>query len=609
MNVYRGAGKSPRSSLDVTSVLAELSRLLRGSHFYAATDPRLHELFQRCYRALRAELDRAGPLAVAVQAGSIELGAAPLGNGLLDELARELESRGLCHVCFDPELDVEAFAAFVQVMTSAPSELEKSGGVESILHELTGGAILTSAAEPKVPAVAAAACDAATDEAARPVAGSGDATILDDAAAPALEVDAADADLGHEDQADLETDSLEVDTLEVDGFEPDLEAVENEAPEEADATGSSGDETSASRADPASTGPAPELEPSARPTIGFAPEEDSAFALLVREFDDCEENALYARLADRILELADRFAEQGRPDEAYRACVTFYAHASDDRKRNAHHRTTAQLVLERMLCGRHLGEVLRRCCDPAPDVSVQATQVLLRAGRSVIPGLLRAIHLEADPDRQEQLTGILLTLAENATDALFEAMEDADPKVARTAVRLSGETQNPQVVERLHGLLGRAALREEAARALARIGDPQALQVLVRSIDGGDADLARIAALALAATGQARVAPALLRALRRASRNDDASLGAELCRALGRLGHPEAAPELAALLKRRGFFQRGRPREVKAAAIAALTRLPGDVAYGALAQAARGRDARLRRMAQDALDRRAKAET
>jgi hypothetical protein len=96
-----------------------------------------------------------------------------------------------------------------------------------------------------------------------------------------------------------------------------------------------------------------------------------------------------------------------------------------------------------------------------------------------------------------------------------------------------------------------------------------------------------------------------VRSLRRALDKGRFDLARERIRALGRLGHADAAPELAELLRQRSLLQRGRLREVQAAAVAALAKLPGDVAYGALAQAAHGRDARIRRVAQDALDRRA----
>jgi len=74
-------------------------------------------------------------------------------------------------------------------------------------------------------------------------------------------------------------------------------------------------------------------------------------------------------------------------------------------------------------------------------------------------------------------------------------------------------------------------------------------------------------------------------------------------RGLGRLGRPEAAPVVAGVLERGGFFGRRRLREVQLAAIAALAQLPGPEAEAALARTARSRDAKLRAAAAAALRR------
>jgi hypothetical protein len=81
----------------------------------------------------------------------------------------------------------------------------------------------------------------------------------------------------------------------------------------------------------------------------------------------------------------------------------------------------------------------------------------------------------------------------------------------------------------------------------------------------------------------------------------------EAIRALGRLGRPEAAMALVALVERRVRLGGGWLRELKAVAVSALAAVPGDEAVAALAQAAQARDTQLRRAAQTALDRRAQA--
>jgi hypothetical protein len=99
----------------------------------------------------------------------------------------------------------------------------------------------------------------------------------------------------------------------------------------------------------------------------------------------------------------------------------------------------------------------------------------------------------------------------------------------------------------------------------------------------------------------------VLGALRRAVGRRRYDFATELVRALGRLGRPEAAADLAALLGHRGLRYRAAWRELKLAAAAALGRVPGDAAVSALGEAARSRDPQVRRAAQSALERRAAA--
>jgi HEAT repeat protein len=118
--------------------------------------------------------------------------------------------------------------------------------------------------------------------------------------------------------------------------------------------------------------------------------------------------------------------------------------------------------------------------------------------------------------------------------------------------------------------------------------------------------LALSALHALGSTGSLRAVPPLQRALDQALEARDVPHGKEVIRALGRLGRPEAGRALVGLLERRARIGGGWLRELKSAAVAALSALPGDEAVAALAQAAQARDPQLRRAAQTALDRRAR---
>jgi len=205
--------------------------------------------------------------------------------------------------------------------------------------------------------------------------------------------------------------------------------------------------------------------------------------------------------------------------------------------------------------------------------------------------------------------GILIAMGDAALPELLQAMDGAQPGRVRSAVRLAGEMQNPGAVPRIEALLASddASERQEAAKALVRIGDPQAIEVLASALHSRVSDVPSLAAFCLGAAGTTRAAQALLQSLDEATAAHRFPFAVEVIRALGRLGRAEATPALADLVLRRSIRRRRQFRDLKLAATAALGRLPGDDAVGALAQAAQSRDTQLRRAAQTALDRRANA--
>jgi HEAT repeat protein len=335
-------------------------------------------------------------------------------------------------------------------------------------------------------------------------------------------------------------------------------------------------------------------------------ERPPVLAELLEELEETDDDVGYGQLAARVQELAISLAEGGQRDAGFDAISVFSRHAGDDQKRSAPQREAANSALANLAHGRILADLIRRACDPKAEASIRTAQILLQMGEPVVLPLLEAIRREQEPERRAQMNAILIAMGQKATAPLVEAMGAADSRFAQVATRLAGEIQNPEAVTRISSLLTSddADLRKEAAKALARIGDTTAVETLVAALDSPISDVPALAAFCLGATGQARAVQPMVRCLRRSISEGHSTLTRELIRSLGRMGRAEAAPELAAILRRRSLFRRRQLRDLQLAAASALGRLPGDVAHSALSGATRSRDPRLRRTAQDALDRR-----
>lgn len=328
--------------------------------------------------------------------------------------------------------------------------------------------------------------------------------------------------------------------------------------------------------------------------------------VLLRQLDECTSASQYQDLARQATLLAERAFDEGSPDDCYRVSVRLAAQAQG--KENPRLRELAETFLRSLMQGVRLGDLVLRTARALDDGDLEASQVLLALGEAAVPALLDgAIALENNAERA-RLTAVVLTLVDRALPAVIERLRPTNaPAKVRAAARIAGELQHPDVVAPLAGLLAAddRGVREEAVRALVRVGSEPAVSALAKALDSEAPGLALAALHGLGSTGSARAVPHLERALGRAVELRDVARAKEAIRALGRLGRPEAALALIGLLERRIRLGGGWLRELKAAAVSALAAVPGDEAVAALAQAAQARDTQLRRAAQTALDRRA----
>lgn len=541
-------GGSGRTPSDVATLLVELGRVAKGRQFYPDGHPQLGELFERGLRAFQAELARHGPLELEVRSGSFwlpEAGVA-VGRGRLDELARELVVRAVRRLRFDPSLDLDSFRALVQVLVTEREALENAGGFERVLYTTARRGIQVNQVDYAALLARGALAPAGEDDLPA-LAAPGDGAPPSPAADPLAELLAAAA-----------TDPSKVEAA--------LEAAPLEA----------------------------------------RPGDDRAAELvaLLRQLDECREDVAHAGLVKQIVERAAALSDEGLADEGYRAILVFSAQAAD-RARSAAQREAAGTGLRELARGARYRDLVSRACAPGAAASIRAAQVLLQLGVAVVPSLLHDIEREGDPDRRGQMSGILIAMGEKATPEILAAIQSGEPRRMRLAVRFAGEIQNPAAVPALQRVLrgSDAEMRREAAKSLVKIGDPTALECLVDALASPLGDVPSLAAFCLGVSGSPRALEALLAALRRAGRTGEFELARESIRALGRLGRPEATPELAAVLSRVSFFQRRKLRELKLAAAAALARLPGSQAQQALAAASRSRDPRVREAASRALGR------
>jgi len=575
-----GSGWSERTSADLSTLLVEWGRALKGLAFYAPESLARKDVVDRVFLAWQIELERAGPVEIHVEErgfrGTDIHGR--IGAPHLDELANALAERGVESIAIAPDFTRESFRIVLEALAAE----DRSRPLAELLAAGPCAGIAVNGEAP-APEALVPAPDAVT----RP--------RLEDA--PPI----TGASLGS---------SLLGPTRE---FAAEPPGPIPHPPPEALAEESAGEDPGGEhQGEPRAEHP-DEHKPSLEEDPLAAPADPAACALLaqLQEIDTSSDDDFYCAQAGEIVAQAIRLSEAGLADEAYRAVLVLSDHAAGEGGRSGIQLRRALEALGDLAQGPRLDDLIERACTPAGSAGVRAAQVLLQLEGRAVPPLLDRLATETDPDRSAQLSSIAIALGEAAVPALETAIHGGPGVRARRAVQLAGELQSPRLVETLLGVLSGepAQLRKEAARALLHIGDAAALQALIDGLSSDLPDLPAISATHLGLLGHPDALEPLARALDRALERGDAALAREVIRALGQLGDEGAVPKLVAILERRGWLRRKLHRELKLAAVAALERMPGREAKRALHRAAGNGDPRVRARVQQVLDRRSDAAT
>ncbi|HEU4430645.1 MAG TPA: HEAT repeat domain-containing protein [Myxococcota bacterium] len=328
----------------------------------------------------------------------------------------------------------------------------------------------------------------------------------------------------------------------------------------------------------------------------------SSLDLLLRELTDCTNLTSYLELTRRAVTEAERARDAG---ELFRVIDALAEHAETKESRLAE---VARTFLGSLCQGGALSDLLERAARGAGTEQVRAAQILALAGEPVAAMVLDRMPAYPEIVQRERLVPLLLALGERAVPELMQRLERPDRDASRAAVHVLGMMQHPGAVARLAelGVGADPLLREEAARALVRIGTEDAVNGLARGLRG-DRGVIISAVQHLGATGNARAVTPLGHALERALEAKDVELAKEILRALGRVGRPEANVIFGSVMRRKAGLTGRWLKDVKVAAASALSTVPGDQAVALLAEALESRDEPLRKAAQRALDRRAEA--
>lgn len=199
--------------------------------------------------------------------------------------------------------------------------------------------------------------------------------------------------------------------------------------------------------------------------------------------------------------------------------------------------------------------------------------ILVCLGENSVRHLMDRLAAEGDGSIRRLLTETLIRHGKAAGPVMIDYLTDERWYVVRNAVTILGEIRDQKAATSLPPLLQHQDLRvrRETVRSLTRIGGPDAVGILLRTVDSTDQDLRRQAVLSLGAMKTPVAVPTLLNLLKRSDiLGKDLEVAKETIKALGEIGSNEAVPTLTEILRQRRFWRRSRFDELRAVAALAL---------------------------------------
>ena len=300
---------------------------------------------------------------------------------------------------------------------------------------------------------------------------------------------------------------------------------------------------------------------------------------------------------DAIAGAVGNAVKDNRNEEAIEAILSVIQQEKEAPKEDV--RICCGVVLRRMLGTEILRSLSSLLIDP---LYVEDLLVILgRAGTNATQLLLDL--LVGAPTFAERRTYMMaLVKLGEGTSNVISMLNHREWYVVRNVADLIAELKIDEAIPALGKVVDHSdsRVRKSVAIALARIGTPAAARHLHISLRDEDSQVRLTVASELSGAGLSGLVMPIVNEL---EREENPAVREELCRALGRIGTPEAVRTLENVARRKGHvFTQQRPGGDRRAAIEGLVRAGGDAARKTLLDLQKDRDKEVRNAAQAGLE-------
>jgi HEAT repeat protein len=323
-----------------------------------------------------------------------------------------------------------------------------------------------------------------------------------------------------------------------------------------------------------------------------------------------------ANFQEAIQELIPRLRSQLNDEQrplVMRAFLLFCRNATG-KQYSEERRKHALLGLEQLSTDTTTDYLVAYLADEETEQKTRNTliQILAFMGSKITKRLMELLADESSTAKRKLLHEVLVRGGPASLAVINEYLSDDRWFVVRNAVALLGDIRSQQSLAELTLLLqhDEIRVRRETIRALTRIGGKRAIKILLQTAVSDDQELQRQAILSLGAMRAAVASPTLMAILKQkgwSQRGID--LKKDTIRALGEIRDPEAIPELLKIIKKKRWLHKQLNDELRVAAAAALGDIADENTRAALEKATNDKASTVARAAAQALMQLDKANT
>jgi HEAT repeat protein len=265
--------------------------------------------------------------------------------------------------------------------------------------------------------------------------------------------------------------------------------------------------------------------------------------------------------------------------------------------------TGSRIALDSLVETPAFREAVEMFGDMTPEEARLFADICSAIGPPSTDALRVLLDVEAETPGRKRTSAIVIGFGARAASRLAPLVSSEHWYARRNVAELLGQIGAPEGVPLLQPLLrgGDTRVMRAAVRALSTIDDPAAARAVHTVLRAAIGDQRQAVVAALVAERDPRVVPVLVCIL-----NESEPLGAdhqlvlETLAAIADVGHDDAVPHVARVMRRRSWLARKRARALKKTSLDALRRMGTPVAVKAIADAAANGDRLLRKLARTA---------